>query len=51
VDYRYDEGAIDVQSVKVHNGVVGVWTTIAMPPAATIKDDELKLILALILPH
>ena len=49
--YRDDKTAVDVLSVKVRNGGVGVWGPIAMPPAATIKEDELKLVLGWILSH
>ena len=49
--YRDDKTAIEVLSSKVRKGGVGVWGQIAMPPAATIKDDELKLVLTWILSH
>lgn len=49
--YRDDKTAMDKLSAKVKKGGVGVWGEIAMPPAATIKDDELKLVLSWILSH
>lgn len=49
--YKHDKTAMDVLSAKVRKGGVGVWGQIAMPPAATIKDDELKLVLSWILSH
>ena len=49
--YREDKTAMEVLSAKVRKGGVGVWGQIAMPPAATIKDDELKLVLSWILSH
>lgn len=49
--YKDDKTAMDVLSAKVRKGGVGVWGQIAMPPAATIKDDELKLVLRWILSH
>jgi cytochrome c len=49
--YRDDKTAMDKLSAKVKKGGVGVWGEIAMPPAATIKDDELKLVLGWILSH
>ena len=49
--YRDDKNAMDKLSAKVKKGGVGVWGEIAMPPAATIKDDELKLVLSWILSH
>ena len=49
--YKDDKTAMDVLSAKVRKGGVGVWGQIAMPPAATIKDDELKLVLSWILSH
>jgi cytochrome c len=49
--YKGDKTAMDTLSGKVRKGGVGVWGQIAMPPAATIKDEELKLILTWILSH
>ncbi len=49
--YKTDKAAMELLSAKVRKGSVGVWGQIAMPPAATIKDDELKLILTWILSH
>ena len=49
--YRDDKTAMDKLSAKVKKGGVGVWGEIAMPPAAAIKDDELKLVLSWILSH
>lgn len=49
--YRDDKTAMEALSSKVRKGGVGVWGQIAMPPAATIKDDELKLVLSWILSH
>ena len=49
--YKDDKTALDVLSAKVRKGGVGVWGQIAMPPAATIKEDELKLVLNWILSH
>lgn len=49
--YRDDKTAMEALSAKVRKGGVGVWGQIAMPPAATIKDDELKLVLSWILSH
>jgi cytochrome c len=49
--YKDDKTAMDKLSAKVKKGGVGVWGEIAMPPAATIKDDELKLVLSWILSH
>lgn len=49
--YKADKMAMETLSAKVRKGGVGVWGQIAMPPAATIKDDELKLIVTWILSH
>ena len=49
--YKDDKTAMEMLSAKVRKGGVGVWGQIAMPPAATIKDDELKLVLSWILSH
>ncbi|MEQ1516037.1 MAG: cytochrome C [Usitatibacteraceae bacterium] len=49
--YRDDKTAMDVLAAKVRKGGVGVWGQIAMPPAATIKEEELKLMLTWILSH
>ena len=49
--YKDDKTAMEVLSAKVRKGGVGVWGQIAMPPSATIKDDELKLVLSWILSH
>ena len=48
--YKDDKSAMDTLSSRVRKGSVGVWGQIAMPPS-TIKDDELKLVLAWILSH
>lgn len=49
--YKDDKTAMELLSSKVRKGGVGVWGQIAMPPASTIKDDELKLVLGWILSH
>ena len=49
--YKDDKTAMEKLSAKVKKGGAGVWGEIAMPPAATIKDDELKLVLSWILSH
>lgn len=49
--YRGDAGAVDKLTGKVHDGGVGNWGQIPMPPNAWVGEDNIRMLVKWVLSH